>query len=366
MASEILESLLNEKIKVTAVNPYQVLLQDSGIESIVNGLETLEDIISAQKAIEKAKAIFADIQRGVQLGLSAFAALQAIVDQLVSITLDLFEVSFHMLEVTPKPGGIITFLNRLNSNLHDPADEDRPYDEGGSFLQTNLFLISSNDLSDAWNSFDNLQKPFSAAKALRSDLLKTVLGVEDFESLKQAFWGHYVKKEQAGSHQSDDLFWIKKSTKELFPSEFLALTEQLQNYIDQGTPNINAISIANRIDSVFNYTLNLLQDIQAIYETWKSFIVDAQITIIALPVVQGSSEGPGQVQSAVKNLSKYLSTIYGQIKDKTYEDGTGGQDISSILRNNVVMAGLVIVFKGPSTNALTSQSEAFLRLFGII
>jgi len=333
------------------------------IPEIYNTLETTRDevYIAAKVADLQAKADFALV------GLQGIAtAISAAIDALIQT----FDISYHQLLLTDAPvaGGLSSYLNMFNSNLKNQYDSNRPYDEGGAAMVAVILMVNYQNMFQARQAAQQIADMFKYAESARLDALKGLIGVTDYGDLVEEFWGHYLKKQIAGTHATVPGNWQKYSVGDLFPDIADPAKDWLESLKGKYIPQVNAYLLSERLKAMFNRIINFLGNLVVIIDAWKKLLLDTSATIIVTPIVTGSVSDSGGIYAAHDNLAFYTTTIPQQIRNGSFANiggGITGTDYSAMLRGDNFCAGVNLVFKAPSAEAAAQQMNAVFKLWGL-
>jgi len=381
---------------ITTVNIGE-MIKDSPIAKIVDAIPEINSTLEKTKEIMKAKAILADVQAMAISVLGGIGVISAAVQSAVDLIINTFDISFHELVLDPKEGGLYNYAERFNFHLKNKQDPNRPYDEGSAAMCSLMLVVNFKDLEESKKKFDGLVAMFKAAENSRREVLKKAIGAEDFDTLKEEFWGCWKKRYEAGTHNPEITKgnWNKQSLGVLFPEVFEDLQTTLEGVLNNAIPNPNLALLSGRIDTVFDTIIDVLKDIITIIDAWKSLLFDSGITVIIPPICAASTTdgdllnladaakniasnfadgietteatgAPPVSKTASENLYTAVYGIAGAIESGEYTELPGQEaDYSVLLEPSQFIGGINIVFKGPSTQALMVQVETFCALVGI-
>lgn len=357
---------MTDKITVAGINPKEALAGAELTSGLKEALNLLDTAVETIKDVQKAKALIADAQAMVDVGLAALKSVETLFDLVIDAILQTFDISYHYLTLFPEEGGLYAYHKRYKTNLFDQADANRPYDEGGAFLINVSMIVNFTDPTTAIDNFNKFVKLFENTDNARKKALQKLLGAVDFDDLRTAFWGHYKKKELAGTHQANTNNWGKKSISDMFPETYGEVVDFFDTMKRKIVPNIEINLLSLKIDAMFNDILGVIRDLSKFVTSWESLLLDSQILFIVTPAIGGTIEDDTIVTSATKNLGRYLSTIYDQIKLGTYNDiFNSGFDLTPVLNPSQNVGGIEIVFKASTPDLVIQQTNAFLTFFGL-
>lgn len=361
---------MTSPVIVGQVNLRNLLEGSEDLQKILDTIPEIYGILQDQRDIVYVTALISDAQAKIDLALYGLQGIQTALSALIDTLMQTFDISYHQLLLTDTPiaGGLSSYLNVFNANLKNQYDSNRPYDEGGASMVAVMFIVNYQNMFQARQAAQEIAGMFKYAEQARLDALKGLIGVTDYKELVEEFWGHYLKKQIAGTHATVQGNWQKYSVGDLFPDIAQPLNDWLEALKGKWIPQVNAYLLAERLKAMFNKIIDFLGRLVVIIDAWKKLLLDTSVTVIITPIVTGSVSDDGGIYSAQDNLAFYTTTIAQQIRNQQFTNLSGGitgTDYSAIVRQDNFCAGVNMVFKAPSAEAAVQQMNAVFRLWGL-
>lgn len=350
---------------VATINLRKALTADKNIAKIIEAIPEIYDTVENAKEVAVASAALADLQTFVATYLAGLQVISNLIQTTVDVIVQTFDISYHHLLIDkPVAGGLKSYIAQFNANLSNKADSNRPYDEGGAAMVCLMIMVNYQNMRTAYRKAQELKKALDVAETSRTNALRLLTGVTNFEDLKEEFWGHYLKKQTAGTHATIQGKWRKASIGDMMPDIAGRINSFMKAIEGKWLPEPNAYLMAERIKKVFDQWLSILKDIVAIIDAWKKLLLDTSLTVIITPIVTGSVGEYGEAYPAHDSLAIYMTSIPQQIYDGQAIVLVPG-DYKFLLRGDQFVAGINMVFKGPSVEVCAQQVNALLTLWGI-
>lgn len=358
-----------QPIFVGQINLRNALGGSEQLQQIMDAVPEIYSTLEATREVAVAAAALADIQEKADLVFQSMQGIQKAVEALIDALVNTFDISYHQLSLTDTPiaGGLSSYINVFNANLKNTSDDNRPYDEGGAAMVTIMLVVNHQNMYQAMRAAQDIKAMFIQAETARKDALKALLGVTDYEDLKQEFWGHYIKKQMAGTHATVPGDWQKYSIGDLMPNITQPLNDWLAGLEGKWVGETNAYLLSVRLRAMFDKMLAFIGNIVTIIDAWKKLLLDTSITIIVTPIITGSVDN-GVTNTAHDNLAVYMTTVSEQIRAGSFVNITGGltgTDYSAMVRQDNYCAGVNLVFKAPSVEVAAQQIGAVCKLWGL-
>jgi len=337
--------------------------------SVLEHLGKLDDIDAmiedVKKAFEPVLELIDKIESGIVKILDVAKLMESIMRTMVDTIRQLFDMSGHTLAIDVTYGGLEGYIQRLNANLDDSSDPNRPWDEGSAVLLPILALVGVKGLGTAKESIEQCNAAYEKLIALwnnaensRSELLKEITGASNWEEMKDKFWGHYNKKKLLGSHiaKLGEGEWKKKA---IIADMFPTAVEEILNYLEGWMPELDEDTLLTQLKKTLNKIIRIVKKVRDSIVAWIELLTMGEIAFYVLPAISGTyDDKTGAITPAYKNLRKYLWDLPSIITKEAPEFG-------ELTETDYYLAGYNIVLKGPSIKAVQQQSEALLAMFGI-
>jgi len=350
---------------IATLNLRNVLTADENVAKIIDAIPQIYDTVENAKEVAVASAALADLQEFVATYLTSLQIISNLIQTAVDAIIQTFDISYHQLMLDkPVAGGLKSYLAQFNANLSNKADSNRPYDEGGAAMVCLMMMVNYQNMRTAYQKIQELKAALDAAETSRADALRLLTGVTNFEDLKEEFWGHYIKKQTAGTHATTQGKWKKASIGDMMPDIPGRINAFMKALEGKWLQEPNAYLMVERVKKVFDQWLSILKDIVTIIDAWKKLLLDTSFTVIMTPLVTGSVGQYGEAYPAHDSLAIYMTSIPQQIRDDQAIILVPG-DYDFLLRGDQFIAGINLVFKGPSVEVCAQQVNALLKLWGL-